>query len=78
MQLVTVFTTLNPAEADLVRSQLDAAEFDATIANELSSFTFVPPMRGVNVQVPEDQAADARALIADTISKKDPSEPTSE
>lgn len=66
MNLVTVFRTFNVGEAELIRSRLDAAEFDVTLKNELSSLSidgYSLAAGGVLVQVPEDQAADARALI---------------
>lgn len=73
MKLVTVFTTLNPAEADLVRSELEAAEFDVMIANEFSAQTLpsAATAGGLKVQVPEDQATDARELIDATINSKE-------
>jgi hypothetical protein len=79
MDFVTVFSTLNPAEADLVRTQLEAADFDCTIANELSTLTFGPPAAtaaGILVKVPQDQAQSARELLASTISAETPSAPS--
>ena len=70
MELVTVFQTLYPAEAELVQTQLDAAGFDSMIANELSTITFGPPAAnaaGILVQVPADQADDARELIVSPV-----------
>ena len=37
MQLKTVFRALNSGEAQLVRSQLEAAEFDVFVAGESSA-----------------------------------------
>lgn len=69
MDFVTVFTTLNSAEADFVRSQLEAAGFDATIATEYATLELTPPVTagGIRVQVPSEQSADARALLEQTI-----------
>jgi hypothetical protein len=73
MELVTVFTTLNPAEADFVRSELEAADFDVAIANEYSAVTLAPSTAsgGIRVQVPADQAEEAKALLDATVNSKD-------
>lgn len=68
MELITVFRTLNPTEAELVSAQLESAGFDVHIANEFSALTLPPAAAsGIQVQVPGDQAEDARALIATTV-----------
>ena len=67
MRLVTVFQAFSPAEAQLVRSRLEAAGFHAVVTNELSALSmdgYSMATGGVLVQVPEDEAADARELIA--------------
>ncbi len=67
MQFVTVFTGLNPAQAQLVRSRLEASEFLVNIKSEnaaLSLDGYALAAGGIQVQVPEDQADDARELIA--------------
>lgn len=66
MDFVTVFRALNPGEAELIRSRLEASEFLVNITNELSALSidgYAMAAGGILVQVPEDQAADARALI---------------
>ena len=66
MNLVTVFTAFNPAEAQLVRSQLEAANFLAVVKNELSALSmdgYALAAGGILVQVPEDQATDAREFL---------------
>jgi hypothetical protein len=66
MDFVTVFRALNPGEAELVRSRLEAAEFLVNVTNELSALSidgYAMAAGGILVQVPEDQGADARALI---------------
>jgi len=62
MKLITVRTTVSLGEAEVVRSHLEAAGFHPTIQNELSAW---PSMveGGVRVQVPEDEAEDAKALL---------------
>jgi len=67
MELVTVFRTFNPGEAELIRSRLDAANFTATVTHELAALSlegYAMAAGGVLVQVPEDEAEDARALLA--------------
>ena len=67
MELVTIFKAFNPAEAQLVRSRLEAAGFDAVVAHELSALSldgYSMAVGGIRVQVPEDQAAEAKALLA--------------
>jgi hypothetical protein len=72
MNLVTVFTAFNPAEAQLVRSQLDAAGFYAIVAHELSALSldgYALAAGGIRVQVPEVEAEDAKEFL------KSPAEP---
>lgn len=67
MKLVTVFTAFNPAEAHLVRSRLEAAEFHAVVAHELSALSmdgYSLAAGGIRVQVPEVEAEEARAFLA--------------
>ena len=66
MKLVTVYRAFNPADAQLVRSRLEAAEFDVVITHELASMNidgYALATGGVLVQVPEDQVLDARELL---------------
>lgn len=67
MKLVTVFQTFNPSEAQMQRSRLEAAGLDAVVKNELAAITTAAPVStgGIQVQVPEDQAEAARALLSD-------------
>jgi len=67
MQLVTVFNALSPAEADLVNSRLDAAQFHPVITHGLSALSmdgYSLATGGILVQVPEDEAADAIEFLA--------------
>ena len=67
MSLVTVFTSFSPAEAQLIRSRLDAAQFHAVVTHELSALSldgYSMAAGGILVQVPEEEAADARELLA--------------
>ena len=67
MQLVTVFTSFSPAEAQLIRSRLEAAGFGAVATHELAALTvdgYAMAAGGVLVQVPDREAEDAKALLA--------------
>lgn len=67
MELETVFETVNAAEAQLVRSRLEAAGLKAQVEPEIDPLTierFLVPAGGIQVKVPQDQAAEARALLA--------------
>jgi hypothetical protein len=67
MPLVTVFRTFNPAEAQLIRSRLEAAGFLAMVQHELSALSmdgYALAAGGVLVQVPDDVAEEAKALLA--------------
>jgi hypothetical protein len=66
MQLVTVSTAFNPADAQLTRSRLEAAGFHALVTNELSALSmegYALATGGIRVQVPESEAADAREFL---------------
>jgi Putative prokaryotic signal transducing protein len=68
MPLVTVFTAFNPMDAQLVRSRLEAAEFHPTVTHELSALSldgYAMAAGGILVQVPSEEADEARELIAD-------------
>jgi hypothetical protein len=67
MNYVTIFQAFNPGEAQLVRSRLEAAEFPVQVQHELSSLSmdgYAMSAGGILVQVPEDRAEEARALLA--------------
>ena len=66
MDFATIFTAFNPAEAQLVRSRLDAAGFHPFVVGELSALTmegYSQAAGGVRVQVPEAEAADAKEFL---------------
>jgi len=61
-----VYRALNPADAQLIRSRLDAAGIAAEVAHELSSLSmegYALAAGGIRVQVRAEDAAEARALI---------------
>jgi Putative prokaryotic signal transducing protein len=67
MELVTVFSAFNPADAQLVRSRLEAAGFHAAVMHELSALSmdgYAMAAGGILVQVPEEEAADAKEFLA--------------
>jgi hypothetical protein len=66
MRLVTVYTALNPAEAQLANSRLQAAGFHSVVTGELSSLSmegYALAAGGILVQVPDTEAEDARLLL---------------
>jgi len=76
MKFVTVFSAFNPAAAQLVRSRLEANQFIVNVQNETAALSidgYGMAVGGILVQVPEDQADDALALIE---SKDPPSHET--
>jgi hypothetical protein len=72
MEFITVYRAFNPADAELVRSRLEANEFLVNMKNEnaaLSMDGYAMAVGGILVQVPEDQVENARRLLE----SKDPS-----
>lgn len=68
MQLVTVFTAFNSAEAQLVRSRLEAAGLRVFVTDELSALSiegYALAAGGIKVQVPDVDAEEALELIRD-------------
>jgi hypothetical protein len=66
MDFVTIFKAFSPAEAQLVRSRLEAANFHPFVADELSALSihgYSLATGGIRVQVPEGEAADAREFL---------------
>ncbi len=68
MQLVTVFTAFNSAEAQLIRSRLEAAGLRAIVTDELSALSiegYALAAGGIKVQVPDADADAALELVRD-------------
>jgi hypothetical protein len=62
VQLVTIHTSFNPIDADLVHSRLDAAQFHPVITHALSALSmdgYALAAGGILVQVPDNEAQDA-------------------
>ena len=67
MTLVTVATAFNPADAQLTRSRLEAAGFHATVSHELSALSldgYALAAGGILVQVPAEEAAEAKEFLS--------------
>ena len=72
---VTVFRAFSPAEAQLVRSRLEAAGFLVEVTGELSALSldgYTMAAGGIRVQVPSEQAEEARQLLE--AAEEDPSD----
>jgi len=70
MNLVTVSTAFNSAEAHLARSRLDAAGFHPVVKNELSALSmdgYSLAAGGILVQVPEVEADEAREFLKSSV-----------
>ena len=68
MELVTVFTAFNSAEAQLIRSRLEAAGLFAVVTDELSALSiegYALAAGGIKVQVPDVDAEAALELVRD-------------
>lgn len=68
--LTTIHRALNPADAQLVRSRLEAAQFHAVVTNELSALSldgYALAAGGILVQVPESEAAEASEFLAKSV-----------
>jgi hypothetical protein len=67
MNLVTIHRTFSPVEAQVIRSLLESAGILAEVLHETAALVtegYALGVGGIRVQVPEDQAEDARAIIA--------------
>jgi hypothetical protein len=66
MSLITIQTAFNPADAQLVRSRLEAAGFNAVVTHELAALSldgYAMAAGGILVQVPEEEAAEAKEFL---------------
>jgi hypothetical protein len=67
MNPVTITTVLNPAEAGLICSRLDAAGFHPFMPDEFAALNtdgYTLAIGGIRIQVPENEAADAVEFLA--------------
>ena len=77
MSLVTVFSAFNPADAQLARCRLEAAQFHAVVTHELSALSldgYALAAGGILVQVPEQEAVDAKEFLAADTPPNEPQE----
>jgi hypothetical protein len=66
MSLTTIYRALNPMDAQLIRSRLEAANLHPIICDEfatLSTEGYSLTTGGIRIQVPETEALAARELI---------------
>ena len=66
MNPATIYKAFNPADAQLVRSRLEAAGFHPFVADELASLSmdgYALAAGGIRVQVPESEYTDAREFL---------------
>jgi Putative prokaryotic signal transducing protein len=66
VKLTTIFKGWNLNEAELVRSRLEAADFNPVLVNEYAANMFggsTNALSPVSVQVPETEAADAKEFL---------------
>lgn len=66
MNPVTIYKALNPADAHLVRSRLEAAGFHAVVTGEIAALTmegYALAAGGIRVQLPESEYAEARKFL---------------
>ena len=66
MELITVSTQFNPAEAQMIRARLEVAGFHPFLKNEIAGMVFegyTMGVGGIQVQVPEDEVAEAREFL---------------
>jgi hypothetical protein len=64
--MVTIHRSFNPADAQLVRCRLEAAQFHAVVTNELSALSldgYALAAGGILVQVPDEEAAEATEFL---------------
>jgi hypothetical protein len=80
MKLVTVYTAFSSADAQLIRSRLDASGIHAVVQHEASALSmegYSMAAGGIAVQVPEIEAEAARALIESSADHDDSQVPGS-
>ncbi len=66
MTPVTVYKALNPADAQLVCSRLEAAGFHACVIGEIAALSmegYSLAAGGIRVQIPDTEFADAREFL---------------
>ncbi len=67
MNLVTIANVLNPAEAGLICSRLESADFHPFMPDQFSAVNtdgYTLAIGGIRIQVPENEAAEAKEFLA--------------
>ncbi len=65
MPLITLQTVFNPVEAEIMRMRLEAGGIEAVIFDAGIASLIGPGISGVRLMVLDEDAATARALLAD-------------
>ena len=79
MNLETIYTAFSAADAQLVRSRLEAAGISAEVSDEIASLSmegYSLAAGGIRIKVAEADADQARALIADLAKPETPDDST--
>ena len=66
MKPVTLYKALNPADAQLVSSRLEAAGFHPFVADEMAALSmdgYALAAGGIRVQVPDTEFSEAREFL---------------
>ncbi len=75
MELVTVYRAFNSADAHVVHSRLEAAGFHAVVLDELAALSmegYSMATGGIRVQVPDDEAAEAKEFLSSSSPTDEP------
>ncbi len=70
MNLVTIANVLNPAEAGLICSRLESADFHPFMPDQFSAINtdgYTLAIGGIRIQVPENEANDAKDFLAEPV-----------
>ncbi len=68
MTWITVYRAFSPADAALVKSRLEAGGLEVFVADELAALSmegYSITTGGIRVQVPDNQATEAKQILAD-------------
>lgn len=77
MNLITVYTAFNPADAHLTASRLDAAGFHPNVKGEMAALGlegYALTAGGILVEVPESEAAAAKEFLDSPVTLDTPLE----
>jgi hypothetical protein len=70
MNPVTIYKAFNPADAQLVRSRLEAAGFHPFVSDEMAALSmdgYALAAGGIRVQLPESEFAAAREFLDSSV-----------